>query len=76
MKKEDLPVVKTAIATGYGTFAPQDIELLGDNMTALQTQAFLPATQTGLRFSLTHVCKSILKQTAILMNRKMRPPRD
>ena len=62
----DLPLLMTAEKMNPGSMtAPVDI--IGDVLDTPICPDFKPATQTPLRFSFPHICKSITKQSIILV---------
>ncbi len=63
----DLPLLATAEKMGVGTPKDEPINIVGDTFTKPACPNFKPATQTPLRFSLPHICKSIAKQILILL---------
>jgi len=63
----DLPLLTTAEKMGTGISNDEPITIVGDAFVKPVCPNFKPATQTPLRFSLPHICKSIAKQILILL---------
>ena len=63
---ENLPIIKTATQLGFGVSNPEKIEIKGDDFLKNICTDFKPAQLVPIRFSLPHVCKSILKQILML----------
>ncbi|NLH15007.1 MAG: DUF362 domain-containing protein [Phycisphaerae bacterium] len=66
-----LPILHTARSIGFGCSERNDIEVVGDRYDDLICHDFQPAVQTPLRFSLPRVCKSIAKQTAYILQKRL-----
>lgn len=63
----DLPLMIAAEKMGLGCGLHSSIETVGDTFTCPVCPDFKPAIQTPLRFTFPHICKSIAKQSFILM---------
>ncbi len=63
----DLPLLTTAEKMGVGIPKDEPIHIVGDIFEKPACPNFKPAVQTPLRFSLPHICKSIVKQILILL---------
>jgi uncharacterized protein (DUF362 family) len=66
IKPENLPVVKTAGQLGFGSSDPAHIETVGDDYSQYICRDFKQPNLVPIRFSLSHVCKSICKQILLL----------
>jgi uncharacterized protein (DUF362 family) len=62
-----LPILQTAAAMGFGCHDDEAIDILGDDWRTRVCTDFRPAKQTPLRFSLWRICKSVVKQGAMLL---------
>ena len=63
---EDVPIVRTARQIGFGCSEFDKIEIRGDDLPQNPCTDFEFAKLIPLRFSLTHVCKSLCKQIGFL----------
>jgi uncharacterized protein (DUF362 family) len=71
-KPDEFPVIRTARQIGFGCSRIEEIHIAGDDYTDdICTDFELPAL-IPIRFSLAHVCKSIIKQFLILL--RLRKP--
>ncbi len=68
---ERLPIVNTAKLMGFGCTSFERIEIVGDGFPQTVCTDFVPAKQIPIRFSLLHVCKSILKQITLMAKSKV-----
>ena len=57
-----LPIIKAATQIGFGCSNFEKITIAGDTLPQMPCQDFEPAPLIPLRFTFTHVCKSITKQ--------------
>ena len=69
----DLPLLKAACDRGMGSLT-DPIERLGDTFEKPVCENFKPAVQTPLRFSFSHICKSIFKQCLMLAKNLVTAP--
>jgi uncharacterized protein (DUF362 family) len=65
-KVEKLPVIQTARQMEFGCSDMSRIEILGDDYRDFVCADFQLAEQIPVRFSLSHVCKSAVKQLILL----------
>lgn len=63
---QDLPLLTAACESGLGSLS-EPVEIVGDPYKTPACQDFKAAEQIPVRFSFGHICKSIGKQTGILM---------
>ncbi len=63
----DLPLLTAAAKLGVGCTGRRQIDVVGDAYDKPVLPDFTPATQTPLRFTFPHICKSITKQCVILI---------
>ncbi len=66
IKTEELPILKTARQMGLPCPDEDSIEILGDDYSESICKDFELSEPVPLRFSLLHVCKSIVKQIILL----------
>jgi uncharacterized protein (DUF362 family) len=66
MKPEQVPIIETARRIGFGCSGLDQIEVLGDALPATPCPNFVMAQLTPLKFSFTHICRSITKQILLL----------
>jgi uncharacterized protein (DUF362 family) len=62
----ELPMVRTAKQMGFGYCEFEKIKIIGDGLPEKPFTDFQLPILIPLRFSLTHVCKSITKQVILL----------
>ena len=58
----DLPLLATAGKMGVGIPDNDSVKIVGDLFTKPACPDFVPAIQTPLRFTFSHICKSVIKQ--------------
>ncbi len=63
---QDLPIVRTAAKMGFGCRDFDKIKVVGDSFPGSICADFELAEPAPIRFSFTHVCKSICKQILLL----------
>jgi uncharacterized protein (DUF362 family) len=63
----DLPLLTTAAKMGVGIPDNDSVKIVGDLFTKPACPDFVPAIQTPLRFTFSHICKSVIKQILILL---------
>ena len=68
----DLPILQTAKKLGFGENDRNKIQTIGDDHISLICKDFEPAEQIALRFSFPRICKSIIKQTLLLISKPFR----
>ena len=66
LKPANVPIIKTARQLKFGCTDSAEIQTLGDDFSDRICTDFKLAPQIPLRFSLPHVCKSIVKQIVFL----------
>jgi len=62
----DLPIIETARRMGFGTADTERIEIVGDSFPQQTCTDFQLPQPVPIRFSLSHVCRSICKQILLL----------
>jgi len=65
-KPEDFPIIRTAGKMHWGCSEPAEVKIVGDRLPPTGCTDFAPAQLIPVRFSLPRVCKSILKQIALI----------
>lgn len=70
LSPEYVPVIRTAKEMQFGCCDIQSIKTLGDDFSKNICTDFLPAQLIPIRFSLLHLCKSIVKQILLLTKAK------
>lgn len=65
-KAEKLPMIQTARQIGFGCSDMSRIDVAGDDYADFVCTDFQLAEQIPVRFSLSHVCKSVAKQLILL----------
>jgi uncharacterized protein (DUF362 family) len=68
MKPEQVPIIQTARRIGFGCDDSNQIEVLGDALPA-PCPDFVMAQLCPVKFSFTHICRSIAKQILLLARR-------
>jgi uncharacterized protein (DUF362 family) len=66
IKPMDLPIIETAKRMGFGTSDTEKIEIVGDGFPQQVCTDFELPALIPIRFSLSHVCRSICKQLLLL----------
>ncbi len=74
LNPQKLPIVRTAQQLEFGCTDMNCIQILGDDFTPHICTDFVIPELIPIRFSLTHVCKSIAKQIMLLLKIKKIPP--
>lgn len=67
---DDLPIIRTAKRMDFGCGEREEIEVVGDDYKEYRCTDFKPAMQTPLYFTFPRICKSIVKQTWLMMKGK------
>ena len=66
IEPRELPIVKTARQMGVGCCDPEEVRVLGDNLSKNVCADFELAEPIPLRFTLPRICKSVVKQIILL----------
>lgn len=66
LSPEALPIVRTARQIGFGGPAAEKIEVVGDALPASPCPDFVMPQLTPIKFSFTHICRSLAKQVLLL----------
>lgn len=66
IKPEQVPIIQTARRIGFGCGDSDQIEVLGDAPPANPCPDFVLARLCPVKFSFTHICRSIAKQILLL----------
>lgn len=76
MTPDSVPIIRTARMIGFGCTDPAGIEVVGDAMPATPCPDFVMPQLVPVKFSFTHICRSVGKQILLLTpggkNRKVR----
>lgn len=72
IRPEQVPIIQTARRIGFGCGDPEQIEVLGDGLPAAPCPDFKMPQLAPVKFSFTHVCRSITRQV-LLLARGSRP---
>ncbi|MEN6428272.1 MAG: DUF362 domain-containing protein [Phycisphaerales bacterium] len=67
MAPETVPIIRTAREIGFGCTDPAGIEVIGDAMPAAPCPDFVMPQPVPIKFSFTHICRSVGKQILLLM---------
>lgn len=74
LDQDKLPIVKTARKMGFGCSDTEAIKTIGDDFKANICTDFQLAQLIPIRFSLLHVCKSIVKQLLLITKNTFAKP--
>ena len=66
VEPEQIPIIRTARQTGFGCANGDEIEILGDPLPARPCTDFQMPRMAPIKFSFTHVCRSIARQLLLL----------
>jgi len=67
LEPQHVPIISTAERMGFGCSGGSDIEVLGDGLPATPCADFVRPRLAPVKFSLTHVCRSIGRQLLLLV---------
>jgi len=66
VKCEQIPIIRTARAIGFGCGDLGQIDIAGDALPAQPCTDFLMPVMAPIKFSLSHVCRSMARQIVLL----------